>query len=393
MNSKSADANASLANSARFFSLSAGASYTRLSKEKPFEIELPSPLNGTYTISESIVDNYNLRLSFQQPLFTGFRLHNNYKMAKYNARAAHEEYNKEESELVYRIKESYWMLYNAIEYKKAVEENVVQVESHLVDAENFLDQGLITKNEVLRVKVQMLNTQLLLSEADKAVKLATISLNSLLDYPLNNEIELISKLSSSPEIDFINSSLVEQAYENRPELKSIDYLLKARKAGVSMAKAGWFPQIVLAGNYYYSKPNQRIFPPEEIFEDTWDVGLFATFDIWNWGKTLHQTKLANAQYSRTKDSYAQLIDAITLEVTRNQLEYEQSVDAVNIANQTVEQAEENFRITQDKFKNGIASNSDLLDAEADLLHAKTGLTSAQVKQELSYARLMKSIGK
>ncbi|MCP4634826.1 MAG: TolC family protein [candidate division Zixibacteria bacterium] len=392
MNSKSADASASIANTARFFSINAAASYAKLSEEKPFEIELPSPLSRTFTFSESIVDNYNLRLTFQQPIFTGLKLHNTNKMAKYKANAVREDYNKDKSELIYEIKESYWMLYSAIEYKTAVEENVRQVEFHLKDTQNFLDQGIVTKNEVLKVKVQLLNTQLLLSESEKAVKLSSIALNSLLGFHLDTKIELISVIEYRHDNHIYDESLIKQALENRPELKSMKHLIKASEAGVSLAKSGWYPQIFLAGNFYYLKPNQRIFPPEEKFEDTWDVGLFASFDIWNWGKTVHQTKLAKAQYLKTKDFHSQLIDAVALEVTRNRLEFDQSRDAIDIANQTVEQAEENYRITNDKFKNGIASNSDLLDAEAALLHARTGLTSALVKHELAYARLMKSIG-
>ena len=152
------------------------------------------------------------------------------------------------------------------------------------------------------------------------------------------------------------------------------------------------PQIYLGGNFYYSKPNQRFFPPENKFKDTWDVGVSVQMDIWNWGATVDKTDQAKAQLEEAKDSYKIIKDNIVLEVNSNYLNLEQSKDKIAVAEESVSQAKENYRVTNETFKKGLALNSDLLDSEVALLQANTNYIQALVDYELAKARLEKSIG-
>ncbi len=93
-----------------------------------------------------------------------------------------------------------------------------------------------------------------------------------------------------------------------------------------------------------------------------------------------------------KDSYKIIKDGVTLEVTQNYLNLKKSEERMTVSEQNVGQAEENYRVTDDKFKNGLALNSDLLDAEVALLQAKTNYIQSIVDYELAQAQLKKSIG-
>jgi outer membrane protein len=168
--------------------------------------------------------------------------------------------------------------------------------------------------------------------------------------------------------------------------------IKASDAAVVSAAGGWFPQIFLTGNYYYSRPNQRIIPLQDAFKDTWDVGVSVQFDLWNGLTTIHQTSQAKSQYEQNKDLLATLKDGVALEVTQNYLNYQQSKERIRLSELTVQQSNENYRMTTEKFKAGLATSSDLLDAEVALLQSKLQLTQALVDHEISEARLMKSVG-
>jgi outer membrane protein TolC len=85
-------------------------------------------------------------------------------------------------------------------------------------------------------------------------------------------------------------------------------------------------------------------------------------------------------------------DGITLEITQNFLNLNQAKERTAVAKQGVKQAEENHRVTNNRFKEGLAQNSDLLDAEVALLQARTNYTQAVVDFELAEARLQKAIG-
>ncbi len=85
-------------------------------------------------------------------------------------------------------------------------------------------------------------------------------------------------------------------------------------------------------------------------------------------------------------------DGVTLEVTQCYLSIEKAKERKAVSEQGVSQAEENYRNMTGKFKQGLASNSDLRDAEVELLQARLNLTQSLVNYELAIAQLTKAIG-
>jgi outer membrane protein TolC len=371
-------------------SLKLNASYTRLSEIEPFVLTTPI---GNFDISPSIVNNYNVKLSLQQPLFTGFKLLSSSHIADYNYQAQKQLYTRDEQQLILDIKNAYWNLFKAVKVKSAVDENVSLIQAHLNDTKNFFDQGLATKNDLLKVQVQLAEAQLRQIDAKNGVELAKNNLNNVIGLPLSSNIEVQSDVTINDETSPDLEKLIEESMQNRPELKAMDFQLKAGESGITLAESNWYPQIYLTGNYYYSRPNPRIFPSEDKFNGTWDVGVGLSWDIWNWLSTSDQTDEAEAQYEQVKDSYKSLKDGVTLEVTQNYLNLLKAKEKVMTANQSVAQAEENYRVTDETYKNGLALNSDLLDAEFALMQAKTNYIQSLADYELAKASLEKSTGK
>lgn len=370
-------------------SLKLNASYTRLSEIEPFVLATPF---GTFDISPSIVNNYNVKLSLQQPLFTGFKLLSTSHIADYNYQAQKQFYTRDEQQLILDIKNAYWNLFKAIKVKSAVDENVSLIQAHLNDTKNFFDQGIATKNDLLKVQVQLAEAQLRQIDAKNGVELAKNNLNNVIGLPLSLNIEVQTDVTINDETSPDLEKLIEESMQNRPELKAMDFQLKAGESGITLAESNWYPQIYLTGNYYYSRPNPRIFPSEDKFNGTWDVGVGLSWDIWNWLSTSDQTDEAEAQYEQVKDSYKSLKDGVTLEVTQNYLNLLKAKEKVITANQSVAQAEENYRVTDDKFKQGLTLNSELLDAEVALVQAKTNYAQSIVDYELAKAQIERSTG-
>jgi len=115
--------------------------------------------------------------------------------------------------------------------------------------------------------------------------------------------------------------------------------------------------------------------------------------LWNWGYTSSQATQAEEQKIQVETSLSQLHDAIELEVYQTYLTYKRSVDKIAVSRQSVEQSEENYRSTQEKYNQQVATSTDLIDAEVSLLQSKTNLTNALVDFQLAKVKLMKAIGK
>lgn len=386
---KSSEAKLNEVNAARLPSLKLSAGYTRLSEVDPFNITTPF---GTFEISPTILNNYSVKLSLAQPLFTGFRLKSSSDVAEYSANASKEDYNKDKSELVFNIRNAYWGLFKAIQMKKVVDENVLQIKAHLTDAQNLLQQGMLTTNDVLKIEVQYNDALLRQIDVNNGLKLSMINLNSLMGIDLNTEIEIGSTMSKNYENFEGLETLLSRAFDKRAEVKSAGYRIKASESGITMAQSGWYPQLFLFSNLYYSRPNQRIVPAKDQFKETWDAGITLSWDIWNWMTTSYQTEQAEANFIQSQDGLGILKDAITLEVTQNYLNVNQNKKKIEISEVGVTQAEENMRITSEKFKQGLSTSSEVVDAETALLQAKTNYTNSLVDYELSKAKLIKSIG-
>jgi outer membrane protein len=392
MKVEGADAKASEASVARLPMIKFSGAYTRLSDVPPFAIgPYPPILMTPVTVSPTIPDNYNMRLTVQQPIFTGFRLNSSANLASYTAEATASDLARDKSELIYSIKNAYWSYYKAVEFRKVIDEVVEQMKSHLRDVQNMFTQGVVTKNEVLKVEVQLSSAELAQIDAKNNVQMAMLSLNNTVGLPLATTIEMASSIQKSAASYDEPAHLVTQALDRRPEVRAMDLRVKAGEAGVTLARSGWWPQIAVIGNYYYSRPNQRYVPAVDAFKNTWDVSLNVSLDIWNWGTTIHQSTQAQAQLAQARDALSQLKDGISLEVTQSYLTFRESEERIAVAEKGVGQAEENARITDEKFKSGLVLNSDVLDAEVALLQAKWNYIGALVDHELAAARLQKAI--
>ena len=291
--------------------------YTRLSPIDPVNLSFPGI--GAFSLTSNIVNNYSAKLTLQQPLFTGFKLLSSVDMADYNAQAQKQDYTKDEHDLIYNIKNAYWILYKAKQLKIVVDENVNQIKAHLDDVNNMFNQGLSTKNDVLKIQVQLGDVQIKQIDANNNVRLSMINLNNLIGLPLSTQIEPVEKINSKIETLNTLDIYLDKAYQYRPELIGMDFRIKAGESSVTLAKSGWWPQLFLVGDYLSARPNQRIFPTTDKFKETWDVSLSVSWDLWNWGVTAHQTDQAQTQVEQAKDSYKIIKDNITLEVTQTYL--------------------------------------------------------------------------
>jgi outer membrane protein len=370
----------------------------KLSEVDPYSISLQTPIfSFSKEIFPSITENYSLKLTLQQPLFTGFKLLKSREMAALNADAMREDLTKDQRDLVLNVKTSYWNLFRAYKIEEVIRQSVEQMSEHLKDVKNLAKQGLATDADVMKVQVQCSDVKVKHIEARNAIHLASMALNSI----LGNSLDLSVIPADTPEV-FQGSDMTvlqddlqllqKRARDRRPELKSMQLRRDRSSAGVTAAKGGWYPQIFLNANYDYSKPNQRIIPPKFQWNGTWDVGVSLQWNIWDWLATHYQTVQAQADLRQTEAGMAQLNDAVTLDVAQQYFNAQTAKEKAEVTFEGAQQAQESYRMTSEKYKNGLTSNTEMLDAEISLLQAKLTHTQAVVDCTLALARLKRAVG-
>ncbi len=230
----------------RLPSLKFGGGYTRLSEVPDFQVTLPiSP--SPIVVSQSYFNNFNLRLGIQQPLFTGFRLQAGERSARLLEAAAGQDLEKNRAELVFAVKAAYWGLARAREFEKVIDENVRQIGEHLKDVRAFSDQGLATRNDVLRAELELSNAEIMRIDARDAAEVALTALVSLIGLPLDSDIDLTTSVESRAsripaEAGNGDGDPIERALAQRPEIKSAEFRIKASEMGVKAVRSAFYPR-------------------------------------------------------------------------------------------------------------------------------------------------------
>ena len=256
-----------------------------------------------------------------------------------------------------------------------------------------MDNGLATQNDFLKLQVQHSNTKLLLIEAENNLEVARAVFNKALGLPLESATEISAEDIKAELFTSNFEELLSEAKSNRNELKSLEYKLNAANENITAAQSGWFPSIYLTGNYNYSNPNTRFQPLVGQWNDTWDVGVTLSWDVWNWGLTSSQTTQAEELAVQTQTSLEKLDDNIQVEVYQNYLSVIKSQEKVDVSKLSLEQSSENYRITSEKYNAQLATSTDLIDAEVSELQAETNLKTSLVDYKIAKTRLEKSLGR
>jgi outer membrane protein TolC len=390
---------------ARLPALRFSGGYTRLSEVPPFEISLPFlsslpfPVASKFVVSPVYFNNYAVRLSVQQPVFTGFRLKKAAEASRLAEQASTQDGLKDKADVEAGARMAYWTAFRASEMLAVAGENRSRLEAHWKNVSNLLAQGLATRNDVLKVQAQLAGADLLLVEGKTGVQSSQVFLASLLGLPLDTEFDFRTgardiALGAGDGIEGGTTldEIMARALAGRPELKAMSLRVQAAEAGVAMARAGLLPQVFVGGSYHLLRPNPRLLPTEDKFYGTWDLGLTISYDLWNGNQTGLQTKQAEAQRTQARDALGILNEQIALEVTQAWLAVRQARERIVAADAAAAQAEENFRVTDDRFKDGVALSSDVLDAELLVLQAKTSRTQALIDLELARTRLRRAGG-
>lgn len=387
--SKIRQAQAKLAESrtAQYPTLNATASYTKLSPVEPFKVP-----GMNIEIFPTILDNYTSRLTASQAIFSGFRISANIALNEALTKATQYDLETSKNTLIHDVLTTYWGYYKLVKSKESMEKSIIQLNSHIKDIENFMSVGMAIENELLKVQVQKSNLELTLVEMDNNLDMIGIALATLMGVDTDTKF-IISDSPSS-----INSNLMmlnvsrDSAMANRPELKAAEERIKASQSGVTLARASYFPQINLMANYNFSNPNQRIFPTKAEFRGTWDITLAFSMNLWSWGASSRQEEQAKEQLLQAEMGKDLIADGLNQEVSSAVMNYNRSFNKMEATKQLQAQARENLRVTQEKYKAGSATSSELLDAETSILLADINMVTAQTDYQIALIKYNKAIG-
>ena len=357
------------------------------------EFGFPQPGGTFQVIYPDIPDNYRTRLDLQWPIYTGGRTDALLRAARAEASASGEDLTVARADLRLEITRAFWAVVTANESVTVLQESLRRVDAHLTDVRNRQAVGLVPPNDVLTAQAQRSRQEVLLIEARARRDTAMADLARLVGLPADAVLAPEAALTPAVPPAESTSALIERAKADRPERKAIGQRATAVSARHEAAAAGAKPQVSVAGGFDYSSPNPRHFPRSEDWRTSWDAGVSLAWSLWDGGRVRAQMAEAAAVEHGLRERLAELDTRIEVDVLQRRLELESSLAAIKATEDGVRSAAEARRVVTDRFNAGVATSTDVLDAQTDLVTAELERTRALAQSRLAEARLARALGR
>ncbi|MBW1740422.1 MAG: TolC family protein [Deltaproteobacteria bacterium] len=362
--------------------LSANYTYKRLDEEKKGS-------TGAVTSPENL---YSFTATLDQPIFSGFSIWTEYQISALGLDVAKLLEQQARQDLVLKVKRAYFELLQMEKLEKVAQQAVTQLTAHAAVARNFYEVGMIPRNDLLKAEVELANAKQDLVVAKNNVQVAKSRFNTLLKRPIDAPVAIEDVMTYEP-FTQAYQDCVETALKQRSEIKIADLEVETAEKNVKLTQKGYYPSIDLQGNYYKKGDNPGVDGGDGIADrDEWDVVATASWTFWEWGKTRYRVKeklsrLAQARYNKTE-----IRDQIRQEVKEAYLRVKESEQNILTVQKAVEQARENFRISEERYKEQVATSTEVLDAQTLLTKTQTNHFNALSRFHISKAELDRAMG-
>ncbi|MCX7917147.1 MAG: TolC family protein [bacterium] len=329
-----------------------------------------------------------LKFTINYPLYTGGKIEKSYQIAKENYEKSKIDFENEIANLIFDVEKAY---YNILKIKKFLETGLKykeNLEKHLSDAKKLFNEGLVTKLDILKTEVALKNAETRIIETENYLKIAKSNLNFILNRPLEYEFEIediLEKLEEKKDYNWWK----ETALRERGEIKSMEKLISIYRKNIDIEKSNLYPQIFLFLNYNIEKGSQTSIGN---WDTNWNTGFLFSFNIWDWGQTKDKIKKAEKEKEEIEKQFDLIKNSIEIEVKNAYLNFLSAESKIEENKKQIELAEENLRIANLLYNQGLATNTDVIDAITMLTEAKNNYYSFLYEYKMSYIQLLKASG-
>lgn len=382
MNIESMKQSLEAAKSARYPSLNVESGYTILNEAPAAIVSIPNIPSKQMTMSED--KSFSFKTTMTLPIFTGGRITQGIEAARSGLQGSVQDEVKTALDIKMNVTEAYTGVLRAVRWVEVAESNVASLIAYVKDVANFYEQGMITKNELLASRVSLADASQRLIQARNNLEIARAAYNRSLGRPLDQEVK-IDDISAEP-VQINLEALTAEALAKRPELASFAEQEKSIRSQAAGVRASTFPQIALSSGYAYQQNKYQV------HEDLWSATLGLKWEIFDGGIAKHN---ANALL-RKADAIVKLRDdtasVIALQVRKASLEVEETMKRIDVSKEAITQADENLRVTKDRYREGVGTNTEVLDAETLRVRSYTNYYNAVYDAVIAKFRLKYAVG-
>ena len=356
-------------------------------------VDEPGQIGGALGGFAAFRDEFNLSAGFTQPIFQGFALLNQYKIADLGLDVAQLNRRLSRLEVIFLAKEAYFEVLKAEKLREVAANSVKVLESQVEVARNFYEVGMTPLNDLLQTQVELANVRQELIVAQNNLDVAQSRFNIVLQRAVNAPVRLTDIQIFEPLANNLDYYL-QEAEKHRLEITVADLQIDIAQKELGLSRRDFYPSITLEGSAFRRSNKWYLSEPTEPFFDSdgWSVAGIATWNFWEWGRTAYGQREKRSRLSQAKISREQARLQIRLEVEQSYLKVRESEKNIVTIETAIEQAKENMRITEERYKEQAATSTDILIAQNLLFRTQTNFFNALYDFKIAKAFLQRAIG-
>ena len=373
--------------------LAALASYMRINHNEEFGV--PDPVVGRRLIYPDLPNIMRSRIDLQWPIYTGGSIDALSRAARAEIEATGQDREAARADLKLDITRAFWAVVTSRASSVVVRQALERTTAHLTDVRNQLDVGLVPPSDVLTIEAHLAHEQMLSIESDSIVEATAADFRRLVGLDPDARFELIANLAAPPvpSVPQPIAAAVSLARANRAERKSLEFRIRAADERTQATSAGNLPHLNVVAGYDMARPNLRILPIEDKWTPSWDVGVQVRWSFFDGGKVKAETAEAAANRRGVEARLREFDSAIEAEVRERTASLNAARASIEAAEAGRRAAAEARRVLAERFAAGVATNTDVLNAQVALLQAELDATRARANTQLAAARLDRALGR
>lgn len=295
-----------------------------------------------------------------------------------------------ETEVLLAVENAYWQVVQVKE--KIVLANKYREMLHRLqkDLKNSFDAGLIYKNDLLRVEVSLNEAELNITRANDALVVTKLNLAQIIGQSGNTDFSIADSVTGG--FNTLSQSDFEGTAEKRPEINLLKKAIEAEQIKTRIIKADLKPTVGLAASGIGAFGNKINFGNGNNSMFTYYALASVSVPIFDWGKNAKKVKEQNLKIQAKQLQLDETKELINLQVQNAYLQLNQSVKKISLSKLSLQQAEENLRLANDRYKAGTIVGKDVLEAQAIWQQAYSNIIDAKVEYKINEAGYKKAIG-
>jgi len=327
-----------------------------------------------------------------QPVFMGGAIVAMNKLADLNEQMMGYSAEARRQMIIYSTDQIYWQVVS-LKHKKRLAESYVQLIKKLDgDVQKMIEEGVATRSEGLSVSVKVNEAEMMLQKVDDGLVLSKMLLCQTIGLPMDTQVMLADEDVESISVAVIDPQLdVAQAIDQRPELKMLESTVDMTRQTTNILRAGNLPQVALMGGYVVSNPNV-LNGFEKKFGGFWNVGVLVRIPIWNWGDVNYKVRASKGATAIAALELAEAREKVELQVNQNTFKVNEANKRLALAQTSIQRADENLRIANVGFAEGVITPTTVMEAQTAWLQAQSQKIDAEIEVKLTQADLQKSLG-